>query len=270
MGSADSSSNRHFRLLLCLVLLACALTPAHSLSGDASAAAAREISGKWGDAVIAVKVVLSMRTVMEGREVDEEERTSQLNATVIDPSGLAVCSLSEADPSHVMEQFAEEDSDYRLEASVKDVKMLLADGKELPAKVVLRDKDLDLAFVQPAEPPAEPMSAVDLSQSGSPEILDQVVVLGRLGEVVNRAPSVSLDRVQAIARKPRTVYITGLNAWVAGLGCPAFTLDGKLVGVLVIRAVPAASIGASRGEATSLPVVLPAEDIREVAQQAAK
>jgi len=251
-------------LFLCL-----SLAPALAAEPPASAdpgAAARRISDKWGDAVVTVRMLVKMRMVMEGREVEEEERTSQLNATVVAPSGLAVCSLSEADPSHALDSVMDPDFDYRFETEVVDVKMVLAAGQELPASVVLRDKDLDLAFVRPIEPPAEPPPAVDLGETASPQLLDQLVILGRLGEVANRVQAVSLDRVQAIVTKPRTVYVTGVNAWVAGLGCPAFTLDGKLVGILVLRLVPSASM--TGDDDTSLPVLLPAADIRKAAQQA--
>lgn len=253
----------------CALFLCLSSAPALAAEPPASAdpeAAARRMSDNWGDAVVTVRMLVKMRMVMEGREVEEEERTSQLNATIVAPSGLAVCSLSEADPSHALDSIMEPDFDYRFEAEVVDVNMVLASGKELPARVVLRDKDLDLAFVRPIEPPAEPLPAVDLGDTASPQLLDQLVILGRLGEVANRVQSVSLDRVQAIVTKPRTVYITGVNAWVAGLGCPAFTLDGKLVGILVLRLVPSASM--TGDDDTSLPVLLPAADIRKAAQQA--
>ena len=53
---------------------------------------------------------------------------------------------------------------------------------------------------------------------------------------------------------------------MTGLGCPVFTLDGAVVGVLVVRAVPSVSSGDPYGDA--IPVVLPAADILETAQQA--
>jgi len=257
-------------LARCSAFLVCLASPlfaaAEAVPSPDAGAAARQISGKWGDAVVTVRMLVKMRMVMEGKEMDEEERTSQLSATVIDPAGLAVCSLSEADPSHALESVMQPDFDYRFETEVVDVKIVLASGKDLPARVVLRDKDLDLAFVRPTDPPDEPLPAVDLTESASPQLLDQLVILGRLGEVANRAHSVSLDRIQAIVTKPRTAYVTGLNAWVAGLGCPAFTLDGKVVGILVLRLVPSASV--TGDDDTSLPILLPAADILKAAQQA--
>ena len=252
--------------LLCVCLWT--VNPAaQAIAADDSSAAARQISGKWGAAVVAVRIVSKTRVVVEGRQMDESERVEQIRATVIDPSGLAVCSLSEIDPSRAMDLAMAAEPEYKFEAEVTDVKILQAEGKEIPAKVVLRDTDLDLAFIRPTEPPAQPVPYVDLGQAAKPEVLDEVVVLGRLGEVGNRAPSVTLDRVQAIVTKPRTFYITGLYSWMAGLGCPVFSLDSKPVGVLVVRSIPAVSSDAGGPYGDSMPIVLPAEDILEVAQQ---
>lgn len=238
------------------------------LTGDDTAAAARKVSDDSGAAVVAVRLVIKLRMVVEGREMDESERTDEIRATVIDPSGLAVCSLSEVDPSRQMDFMMEEDPDYRFEAEVVDVKILQPGGKEIPAKVVLRDRDLDLAFIRPVEAPSELMAAIDLTKRAEPQVLDQLVVLGRLGAVGNRVPSVALDRVQAIVEKPRTFYITGMETWMTGLGCPVFTLDGAAVGVLVVRAVPSVSSGDAGPYGDAMPVVLPAADILEAAEQA--
>ncbi len=231
------------------------------------AAAARRISKDWGAAVIAVRVVSKMRMAIQGRQMDESERVQQIRATVIHPSGLAVSSLSEIDPSRAMEFGMAADPDYDFETEVTDVKILQTEGDEIPAQVVLRDKDLDLAFIRPTEPPAEPMPALNLAEAASPDLLDQVVVLGRLGEVGNRVPSVALDRIQAILTKPRTFYVTGLYSWMVGLGCPVFSLDGDPVGVLLVRSIPAVSSDAGGPYGDSMPVILPCEDILEAARQ---
>ena len=41
----------------------------------------------------------------------------------------------------------------------------LADGTELPAKVVIKDKDLNLALVAPVAKPAQPLVALDPNES---------------------------------------------------------------------------------------------------------
>ena len=254
-------------LALPLGLAALMLLVGAPLAADDAGASARAIADKHGAAVVPVQVVVKMRVAYEGEEVDEDESSNELTATVIDPSGLALCALSEVDPTHMIELWQEEDPNYKIDAQVTDLKFVFPDGKEVPAKIVLRDRDLDLAFIRPTTPPDEPFAAVDLAQAAQPQVMDEIVVLGRLGDVANRETWLALDRITAIITKPRTLYIAGLDVWVAGLGVPAFTLDGKAVGITVMRAISAAgSVGGSGN--SSVPVIMPAAGILEVAQQA--
>ena len=62
-----------------------------------------------------------------------------------------------------------------------ELRYRLADGKEVPVRVVLRDKDLDLAFLRPVDKPATPLAAID-SAPARPQPIDAVVVLQRLPE----------------------------------------------------------------------------------------
>ncbi len=235
---------------------------------DEQGTAARAIGARLGDAVVAVRVTIKYRMVSEGAEAQEEENTSELTATVVDASGLAVCALSEADPSVRIKMMSEGDDSTKFQVDVTAVKYVLGEGREVPAKIVLRDQDLDLAFLRPTETQPEPFKAVDLSQSSVPQVMDELVLLGRLGEAANRAPYVTMDRVTAVVTKPRTLYVAGISAWATGLGIPAFTMDGKVVGITVLRSIPSSSGSSDRGSATSLPVLLPAADILRIAKQA--
>jgi hypothetical protein len=267
MGRLGVWSCRGAVAAICLGL-ALLLAPACPAQADDQGAAARAVSATAGDAVVQVRIVIKYRMATEGEEEQEEENTSEVTATVVDPSGLAVCALSEVDPTHRMKMMGQEEEGFKFEADVTSVKYVLGEGKEIAAKIVLRDQDLDLAFVRPTEAQAEPFKAVDLAQAASPEVMDELVVLGRLGEAANRAPYVAMDRVTAIVTKPRTLYVAGVSSWVAGLGIPAFTLDGKIVGITVMRSIPSAAGSSEEGGATSMPVVLPAADILKVAKQA--
>lgn len=259
-------SGRGVGVALALMVAAAILAAAPAPADDA-AVAAREVARKWSDAVVTLKVVVKTRWVAEGRQEDESEGTGEVNATMIDPSGLVVCSLNQVDPSLRMED-AEEEEGFRMEAEVMSIHIIRPDGKELPAKVVLRDKELDLAFIRPTEPLPQPPVAVDLSASAQPEPLDQVVILGRMGQIGSRTPTVTLDRLSAIIEKPRKLYTVGLSAYYAGLGCPAFTLDGRVVGITFMRSAPRGADDGGRGGA--MPVILPAAQIAEVAAQAPK
>jgi len=171
----------------------------------------------------------------------------------------------------MMSGMSGEDTKFKLETELTDVKILLEDGTELPAEVVLRDKDLDLAFVRPKTKPPSPMASVNLGKSGSAQVLDQVITLNRLGQAAGRAYAVSVERINAVVQKPRLFYIPDSTMTSTTIGSPAFMPDGKILGVFVMRSVSASGGGMSlfnlRPEGLTA-IILPASDVLKAAQQA--
>jgi S1-C subfamily serine protease len=259
-----------------LALALAALLPLPAAAGQDSRAAGREIVKRWHPAIVNVRVVLKMRMSVGGREMQSMDETVESVGTVIDPRGLTVMSLSALNPGSMMNKLmsGSGSGQDRMEfgSEPTDVKIRLSDGRELPSRVVLRDEDLDLAFLRPVERPAAPLVAIDLADEARPAILDPVVVLSRLGRVGGWAPSAALQTIGALIEKPRTFYVIDTGA-TAGMGTPAFTTSGKVVGVLTMRSVQAGRAGMfSMMSGTEglglLPVILPAADVREIAQQA--
>ena len=109
-----------------------------------------------------------------------------------------------------------------------DVRIRLADGKELPATIVLRDQDLDLAFIRPTAKPAAPLTAVNLADAASPTVLEDLVVLGRLGRVGGWVPSASLYSVAAIDRTAADVLRAERPGGHRHAGVPAERQDRRL------------------------------------------
>ncbi|MCX5859632.1 MAG: serine protease [Proteobacteria bacterium] len=260
------------------LLLPLASGPAFS---DQEADVGRKIQKKWQEVVVTVKIVNRVRMVVEGREANKAENKTEAIATVIDPSGLAVLPLSVTDPTRIANLFSEaqgrgEDSPHsNYESELSDLKMVLPDGKEVPAQVILRDKDLDLTFIRPTAKLEKPLLALDLTQSAAPDILDPVFVLTRLGKVASYSPSVSLLRIQSIMKKPRTFFIPDFYVDETGLGAPIFTQEGKVIGILTLRifVTPGGGMSNILGGASGMgiiPVILPAADVAEVAKQAPK
>ena len=267
-----------FILLITCICLPLASRPAFS---DQEADAGKKILKKWQEVVVTVKIVNRVRMVVEGREVNKAENKTEAIATVIDPSGLAVLPLSVTDPTRISNMFSEaqgrgEDSPRSTyESELSDLKMVLPDGKEVPAQVILRDKDLDLTFIRPTAKPEKPLLALDLTQSAAPDILDPVLVMTRLGKVAGYSPSVSVLRIQSIMKKPRTFFIPDFYVDETGLGAPIFTLDGKIIGILTLRifVTPGGGMSNILGGASGMgiiPAILPAADVAEVAKQAPK
>ena len=245
-------------------------------SAQDSRAAARDVVKKWQEAIVNVRVVVKMRMSMGGREMQSSDDPVDTVGTVIDPSGLTVLSLGALNPGGIMSKLmgsggGSGQPQMEITTEPTDVKIRFSDGRELPAKIVLRDEDLDLAFLRPTIKPEKPLVAIDLKDAAKPAMLDQVLVISRLGRVGGWTASASLQDVGGIIEKPRTFYV--LSGVMSGMGTPAFLTNGKVVGLLTLRQIEAgrAGLGSMMGGMEGmgvLGVILPAADVLEIAQQA--
>lgn len=246
------------------------------VSADDLAEQGRQILEQYKKCVVTIDLVIKQQFSMSGFGSQDQESKDEVTGTVIDPSGLTVVALSTTDPTSMiqsmMEMSGEDMQGFQMSSAVTSLKILLDDGTEIPGQIVLRDNDLDLAFIRPKEPLAEPLTAVDLSNSGTPGILDPVFTINKLGRVAGREYAVSIERINAAVTKPRTFYIPGNDPTQTDLGSPTFTADGKVVGVFVMRTVKGAGGGMMsmmRGmNDTSMAIIVPAQDVAEIAAQA--
>ena len=259
--------------LVCAISLLVSMSP--PARADDLADKGREIFKKNQRAVVTVQVVLKTKYSMGGMGAQDNESKQDLTGTVMDPSGLTVLALSATDPGsmlqNMMSGMSSEDMKFIFETELSDVKILLEDGTELPAEVVLRDKDLDLAFVRPKTKPTTPMVAIDFGKSAAAQVLDHVVTLNRLGQAAGRAYSVSVERITAVVQKPRLFYIPDSGMTSTTLGSPAFAPDGNVLGVFLMRSISSKGGGMSmlnfQPEGLTA-IILPAGDILKAAKQA--
>jgi S1-C subfamily serine protease len=254
-----------------VLLMLAAAWPMTAAAQD-GAAAGRQVLEAHQEAVVTVRLVIKIS--MGGR--GDTESTQEITGTVVHPSGLTVVALSETDPStlfrNMMGAFGDQ---FQMDSSVTDVQIMLADGTELPGEFVLRDVDLDLAYLRPRETPAQPLSHVDLSAGAQAQVLEQLVALSRLGRVANRVSTASFEHVQGVVERPRMFYVLGREATQASLGSPVFKLSGEPVGVVVLRTIRGTGgggglMGMMMGgmEDMMLPILLPASDIARHIEQA--
>jgi len=213
---------------------------------------------------VTVQLTQKISVAMAGRSRPPQEGKQETTGTVVDPSGLTVLALSACDPSDLYQRMG---SEMKIETELSDIKILTDDGGEIPAEIVLRDKDLDLAFIRPKTKVATPMAAVDLSKSSPAQVLDQVITLNRLNRASARAHAASIERITAVVQKPRTFYIPDSSMTATGVGSPVFSLGGDIVGVVVMRAVNSAGSGSNQRENIAT-IILPAEDVLKGAKQA--
>jgi hypothetical protein len=255
-----------FRSLVSSVVLATAvvaLVPSARAVSDADAAAGRALAKRYADSIVGVELVVTLKVKMGDREAPPREQRIEVNGTVISPSGLTVTSLAAVDPQTAFDAIRASQGGRGVElvgADFKEVKLRLADGKEVPARFVLKDADLDLAFMAPDvsadTPKPEFSSSVKLDDAVEGAVLGTYFFVGRAPKVLQRVPLVRTSDILGIVEKPRRFYLVT----DPGMGTPVFDAKGKVLGITLQNF--------ANGRSTGL-VVLPAADIAEIAKQAA-
>lgn len=255
--------SRSLELAAAVLLILSPGVPMRAAS-ETDAIAGRELVKRYADAIVGVELVLTLKVKVGDREQPPREQRIEVNGTVISPSGLTVTSLAEVDPETAFEAMRAMAAGGRAPELVgvefKEVKLRLADGKEVPARFVLKDGDLDLAFMAPEEGAgaAKPefASYVKLEDSTEGTLLSGYYYVARAPKVLQRVPLVRVSEIMGIVEKPRRFYLMTDQA----LGTPMFDQQGRVLGISLQNF--------ASGRRTGF-VVLPSADIAEIAQQAA-
>jgi S1-C subfamily serine protease len=218
------------------------------------------------DSVLYLSAVVEIELTAGENPVKKEERKVEMLGTVIGADGLIVVSLSSLDVASTVDGRTYNTPQGPIKVSAKgttkEVKILMPDGTEVPAKVAFKDPDLDLAFVRPEKPADVKLTPVNTADTAPIALLDDVIILGRLGKDLNREPVVITNEVISLVSKPRTFAKIGAQA----LGMPVFNRDGKFLGVGINRF--SAKGDSENQNIVSSNVVLPAADLLESAAQA--
>jgi len=235
---------------------------------DPSIAAARKILAEHQDSVLWITAVCKISFTAAGGgdqpvNIPEQERKVEALGTVLSTNGLMVTALSAIDPSQEVtgREISTGNGRLRLEASaiMKEVLIVMPDGTEVPAEVVMKDVDLDLAILMAKRDAKEfgrvAFDPVNLKEAGKVQIADEVVSLSRADEVLSRQPAVYNGQVNVLVKKPREF----IRASSVGLGSPTFDLEGRVVGIGVVRRMT---------DKRSVAVLIPAADVDEIVEQA--
>jgi hypothetical protein len=253
-----------FRSLIPGVALAVAFagTSFVQAAPDADAKAGRALVTRYADTIVGVELVVTLKVKMGDREMPPREQRVDVNGTVINANGLTVTTLAEVDPQTAFEMMKASQPAARLEllgADFKEVKLRLADGTEIPAKFVLKDADLDLAFMAPdagaPEATKREFAHVNLDDAAEGVVLGDYFMVSRAPKVLQRVPVVRESEILGIVEKPRKIFLLSEQA----LGSPMFDLQGRILGITLQHF--------ANGRRTGL-IVLPAADIAEMAKQA--
>ena len=146
LATHNCGTRRTFVFLMALAASAVASAPFPAAAQDKDVAAAREVYKKHADSVGWVSAVIKMRGggAIFGGMAPQEQKVGAVG-TVIHESGLTVVSLMTIDPTSLMNamfagrNFPGQEGKMEFKSEMSGVKILLADGKEVPGKLVLKD-----------------------------------------------------------------------------------------------------------------------------------
>lgn len=223
----------------------------------------RSVFEQFGDSVLQIALTIEVE-ISVGPQNQTSDATIEAMGTVMNESGLLVLSNSAIDlEAQVRQQVRGQvpaEMKVNVDTTVKSARVIMPDGSELDAKVLLQDSDLDLAFVQanPGDAESEENSVFTPAPFDQPaprlKPLDDILVLGRLGQNLNRVSAITAGKIQSTIRRPRLLYRSDVTA----LGQPAFDSKGALVGVF-LRQTSGAAAGAL--------VIRPVKDVLKIAAQ---
>ena len=215
--------------MLCAALLV-ALPAAGADLRATGRAKAEQVRG----ATITIRIVLKLKIGFGGQAQDQEQKV-EVAGVVIDPSGLTVASAASIDPSGALRKMAGgQASRMKVESEVKETTLLLEDGTEVEADVVLKDTDLDLAFLKPRETGRRFVAVSLHPRAGTVPLLTPIFVVSRLGKLTSRALAVATGEIRASVRGPAPYYVTD-GETASFVGSVAYTADGVPLGLFVNR-----------------------------------
>jgi len=218
----------------------------------------RNLLTEKSDSVTWVSATVRIEISAGGRSFPPSERKLEALGTVLGEDGLIVLSLNEVDPSDSIQARMRTPGDINV--NYTEVLILLPDGSEVPANFLLKDEDLDLAFIRPIQeasaPQATSFQKVDYSPDKITELeaLDEVVSLGKLGRNLYRKSTLQRGWVNAVITKPRD-YLVIENVTP---GTPVFDRSGQWIGITAFRK--------ERGKPSGV-ITVPAKDVMEIASQ---
>ena len=154
------------------------------------------------------------------------------------------------------------------QSDVEEIKVIIGDGSdEFEAKLVARDSDLDLAWVQIVDTKGRTFDYVDFNDSASLEVGDSYYTISRMSERFDRVPMVISSSVVAAVQNPRPLLVGAAStAW----GSPVFTAEGLAAGFLITQPPEEGEQGPMSIESltTMAGIILPAKKVAKAIEQA--
>ncbi|MDP4584294.1 MAG: serine protease [Verrucomicrobiales bacterium] len=192
--------------------------------------------------VVTAKGMLKAKTT--GEPLPDRDQQRRTLGVTIGEDGLLVVSNSAIDSSVGLagQQARIEEKSVTIQSALtefSEVEISYGDSTLLKGKILRQDIEADVAFILPDQVAAKAANKVfdrvDLSQfAATAEAADQVVGLSRSSAVYGYMPTLVMGRITGVFKGDRTFFVTDAGT---AQGIPIFTLDGKPVGVTVVRVI---------------------------------
>lgn len=221
-------SRRIFSLPLLLAgLLATTSTAARAAETDAlyQRLAART------EAIATVKFVLAVKA--ESAET-EREIEGETDCLAIDARGLVLCSNTELGGYAALwgRMMGE---GFNITATPKNLKVSFgASTENLDGKLLARDTDRDLVWIEVALPAEAKIAFVDLERGVELAVGERFYVVRPMDKFFGRAPLITAGVIGAVVTKPRKLFVPETPS-ASGFGRPVLDARGELVGVTVLQ-----------------------------------
>jgi len=228
---------------------------------------ARKLLEQYKSSLVVVTAKGVLKATTTGEPLPDRDQQRRTLGVTIGDDGLIIVSNTAIDPSVGLQgqqaQMGEKVVEIKTAATTfSGVEISYGDTSTLPGKIVRQDLEADVAFIMPDKEEAKKVNKVfdkvDLSQfAATAQAADTVVGLSRASAVYGYMPILVMGRITGVFKGERTFFITDAGT---SQGIPVFTLDGKPVGVTVVRIV--------EGQPTGVLGVLSAGSIQVMANLA--
>jgi hypothetical protein len=231
-------------LILNLSLFVGLLAPFAVLAQETVEQQARKLLEQHKSSLVVVTAKGMLKAKTTGEPLPDRDQQRRTLGVTIGEDGLLVVSNSAIDASVGLagQQARMDENVVTIQSALtefSEVEISYGDSTLLKGKVLRQDVEADVAFILPDQEAAKAANKVfdrvDLSQfAATAEAADQVVGLSRSSAVYGYMPTLVMGRITGVFKGDRTFFVTDAGT---AQGIPVFTLDGKPVGVTVVRII---------------------------------
>lgn len=224
---------RPIPLCLLALLALLLLSPASARAEDETGTPASHLAAAHADSVVSIQFVLKTRMTVMGQSRDTES-TTEVRGVLLDETGFILTASSHFEGGMTGRVMRMMGQDVDIDATPSDIKVLFGEEEEeYPARLVAKDSDLGIAFLQILDLQGRAVKALELGNPATPVVGANLLGLTRMARSFDCAPQVSRLYVTAQVERPRPMVAVAGDFQAVGM--PVFTRHGEVVGVLTLQ-----------------------------------